>query len=77
MRRTNDFVIAYAWAQFPGVQSPSKKPDADFLWGRLEQLQAHFPYELSPGQPRSLALNFIIVLVPKKQQKFVIFFVDM
>lgn len=76
MRRTNDFVIAYVCIQLPGMQSPSQKPDADFLWGRLEQLQAHLPYELSPGLPRSLALNFIIILVPQKQQKCVIFFAD-
>lgn len=74
MKNTNDFVIAYVWTQLPSMQSRSQKPDAGFLWGRLEQLQAHLPYELSPGLPRSLALNFIIILLPKKQQKCYLFF---
>lgn len=46
MRRTNDFMLAYAWTWFPGTQSTAQKPDADFPWGRLEQLHAHLPCEL-------------------------------
>lgn len=51
-----------------------KYPSSQFL---TKHSSTHFPYELSPGLPKSFALNFIIVLVPKKQQKCVIFFVDM
>lgn len=47
MRRTNDFVIASIWIQFPGTQPTAQKPVADFSWGRLEQLHAHLPRELS------------------------------
>lgn len=46
MRRTNDFILAYVWIQFPGTQSTAQKPDAGFPWGRLEQPHAHLPCEL-------------------------------